>query len=84
MPLVVKNILRLCLRAEVCLCSFYFVKCEFVVNNLTLVVRMCSMAILEILAMGCYNKETMLDRFELKKIAQARIKDGEILLRALQ
>jgi len=80
LPLVVKNILRLCLRAEVCLCSFYFVKCEFVVNNLTVVVCMCTIAILEILAKGCYNKETMLDRSELKKIAQARIEDGEVLL----
>lgn len=41
---------------------------------------MCTIAILEILAKGCYNKETMLDRSELKKIAQARIEDGEILL----
>jgi len=41
---------------------------------------MCTIAILEILAKGCYNKETTLDRSELKKIAQARIEDGEILL----
>lgn len=49
-------------------------------NNLTSDVFICIITVHEILTSGYLSREAMLNRFDLVKIAQARIEDGEVLL----
>jgi hypothetical protein len=40
--------------------TFYFVKCEFVMNNLTVAIYICTIVVLEILAKIYYRKKRCL------------------------